>query len=240
MTLGIIGAGRMGTALARALAAAGVPAVLCTARREQAPPAGLPPGCAAATLEEVLRHAGTVLLALPYPVAAALVAGPAGHRGGGRVLIDATNPALCPDRSAPPRGCGSGGFGSGGFGSGGFGSGGFGSGGEIIAAAAAGWRTVKAFNTVAAEHLALTRMGDGPVTLPVAGPADAKPPVFDLAVRLGFDPLDAGGIESSREMEALAVLLARVSTAHGLHGRIGVRIAELDGCPASPAPEAAG
>jgi predicted dinucleotide-binding enzyme len=217
MTLGIIGAGRMGTALARALAAAGVPTALCTARYDHAPAADLP-GSTPASLDDVLRHTGTVVLALPFPVAVGLVSGPAGRCGGGRVLIDATNPGFCRDRMVPPDL----------------------SGGEIIAAAATGWRTVKAFNTVPADHLADTRIGGSTVTMPVAGPADAKPVVFELAGRLGFDPLDVGGIESSREMEALAVLMARVSAAYALHGRIGVRIAELDRSPAGQVADVAG
>ncbi|MFI5495983.1 NADPH-dependent F420 reductase [Actinoplanes sp. NPDC051859] len=208
MTVGIIGAGRMGTALAHALAAAAIPTALCTARHGRGP-RSVPPESTPATLDFVLRHTGPVLLALPYPVAAGLMSGPAGRCGGGRTLIDATNPGFCRDRVVPP-----------GL-----------SGGELIAAAASGWRTVKAFNTVAAEHLAATRIDGGAVTLPVAGPPDAKPAVFDLARRLGFDPLDAGGIEGSRELEALAVLMARVSAAHGLHGRIGIRIAEPDRAP---------
>ncbi|MBG0566092.1 NADPH-dependent F420 reductase [Actinoplanes aureus] len=196
--VGIIGAGRMGTALARALTAAGVPTALCTARDSPE-----------STLDHLLRHTRIVLLALPFPVALGLVSGPVGRCGGGRTLIDATNPGFCRDRMVPP-----------GL-----------SGGEIIAAAANGWRTVKAFNTVAADHLAATRIGGSRVTMPVAGPAEAKPAVFELAARLGFDPLDAGGIESSREMEDLAVLMARISTAYGLHGRIGIRIGELDHAP---------
>jgi predicted dinucleotide-binding enzyme len=209
MVLGIVGAGRMGTAMVRALAAAGIPTALCTARPETGPPAELPPECTPASLGQVLRDTSTVLLAVPFPVAAALVAGPAGRCGRGRTLIDATNPFLTRDRMVPP-----------GL-----------SGGEIIAAAATGWRTVKAFNTVAAGHLAATLLAGSPVTVPVAGPADAKPPVLDLAVRLGFEPLDVGDIEGSREMEALALLLARVSAARGLHGRIGLRIGELDRRP---------
>ncbi|GGQ49153.1 NADPH-dependent F420 reductase [Couchioplanes azureus] len=215
--MGIIGAGRMGTALARVLAAAGVPAALCTARCDR-PAADPPPGCTPATLDDVLWHTDPVLLALPFPVAVGLASGPAGHCGDGRVLIDATNPGFCRDRVVPP-----------GL-----------SGGELIAAAATGWRTVKAFNTVPAEHLAATRIGGGTVTLPVAGPADAKPPVLDLAGRLGFEPVDVGGIESSREMEALAVLMARVSAAYDLHGRIGIRIAELDRSPAGRGVDLAG
>ncbi|MEV6599837.1 NAD(P)-binding domain-containing protein [Actinoplanes sp. NPDC051346] len=218
MRLGIIGAGRMGTALAHALDDAGVPTALCTARYDHGPAVDLPPDCTPATLDTVLRHTGPVLLALPFPVAIGLISGPAGRCGGGRTLIDATNPGFCRDRVVPP-----------GL-----------SGGELIAAAATGWRTVKAFNTVAAEHLGATRIGGGTVTLPVAGPADAKPLVFDLARGLGFDPLDVGGIESSREMEALAVLMARVSAAHDLHGRIGVRIAELDRSPVGRGVDVAG
>lgn len=42
----------------------------------------------------------------------------------------------------------------------------------------------------------------------------------------------AGGIHTGRELEALAVLLYRISDARRLHGRVGVRIGHLDAAPA--------
>jgi predicted dinucleotide-binding enzyme len=202
--MGIVGAGRMGLAVARAVAATGEPVLVCRARPAAHPPPDLPPRCTLATLDDVWLRSGLVLLALPFPVALALMSGPAGRRGAGRTLIDATNPGLCPDAAVPPGR----------------------SGGELIAEAAPSWRVAKAFNTVPADQVAACRLGGAPVSLPVAGADPGKSDAFALARRLRFEPLDAGGIDGSRELESLAVLLMHVSAAHDLHGRIGVHIGE--------------
>ena len=186
--VGVIGAGRMGRAMAAAIeAATGDPVLVCSGRRG-----------ATATLEPILTTCAPVVLAVPFPVAVAVLAAGAGARGGGRTLIDATNPASVP----PP----------------------WPSGGEMIAALAPAWRVAKAFNTVAADQLTASHMDGEPLTLPVAGVPAARAEAAGLARRLGFAPLDAGGIEGSCELESLARLLMRVSGAHGLHGRVGIRV----------------
>lgn len=213
MNLGIVGAGRMGLAMARAAAQSGEAVALCSARADPRPISAPAPGCVAASLDQVWYGCRTVLLAVPFPVAIALVTGPAGRRGDGRTLIDATNPGLCPDRPIPP-----------GL-----------SGGELIAEAAVAWQVAKAFNTVAAEQVPASRWSPDELTpLPVAGAPAAKVDAFALARRLGFEPVDAGDIAASRELESLAVLLARISSAYDLRGGIGLAMA----CPRRPVPEA--
>jgi predicted dinucleotide-binding enzyme len=209
VTVGVVGAGRMGLAVARAVAATAEPVLVCSARPIERPPPNVPACCARVTLHEVWRWSGLVLLAVPFPVALGLMSGPAGRHGGGRTLVDATNPGLCPGAAVPP-----------GL-----------SGGELIAQAAPAWRVAKAFNTVPADQIAACRLDGIPVSLPVAGVDAAKAEVFALARRLGFEPLDAGGIAASRELEALAVLLARVSSTHRLHGRVAIRIGLPDRPP---------
>jgi predicted dinucleotide-binding enzyme len=212
VSLGIVGAGRMGLAIARAAAASGETVAVCSARADPRP-IRPPGGCVAATLDQVWRDCRTVLLAVPFPVAIALVTGPAGRCGDGRTLIDATNPGLCRDRPVPP-----------GF-----------SGGVLIAEGALAWQVAKAFNTVAADQVPAGRWADDPAPLPVAGAPAAKVDTFALARRLGFEPVDAGDIGASLELESLAVLLARISSAHGLHGGIGLTMARAR----RPVPEAA-
>jgi predicted dinucleotide-binding enzyme len=60
---------------------------------------------------------------------------------------------------------------------------------------------VKAFNGIYAEHLltrALPKGEPGRIALPVAGDdPEAKAKVMDLVDQLGFDPVDAGGIDES-------------------------------------------
>jgi 8-hydroxy-5-deazaflavin:NADPH oxidoreductase len=202
MTVGIAGAGRMGRALAGALEAAGVPVLLAGVRE-------------AVPFEELWWRAGVVLLTLPFPVALDLMRGVAGRCGGGRTMVDVTNPRLS---ASPPTGPG----GLAGR-----------SGGELIAEAARTWEVAKAFNTVPAGALGGSRVDGCPVSLPVAGTPAAKFDVCRLARRLGFDPVDAGDISGSRELESLAVLLMRVSDANRLHGRIAIHIGQPAGFAAA-------
>lgn len=208
MTVGVIGTGRMGTALVAALSRSGVPALQASGRGG-APVPRLVAGCRTISLDTLLRRATLVIIALPFPVALDLVAANAERHGRDSILVDVTNPALSRVRLPPGR-----------------------SGGELMAEAGRGWRTVKSFNTVAACLLDLCPRHSGTASVPVAtdDPA-AKAEVFTLARRLGFEPLDAGGIGASGELESLAVLLSRISDAHGLHGRIGISIEQP---PADP------
>ena len=80
--------------------------------------------------------------------------------------------------------------------------------------------------SVPADLLDASQLDGQSMSLPVAGAPSAKAQVFVLARRLGFEPLDAGGISTSRELESLAVLLIRINDAHGLHGRIAVHIGQ--------------
>ncbi|MEE3922607.1 thioesterase family protein [Micromonospora sp. BRA006-A] len=66
--------------------------------------------------------------------------------------------------------------------------------------------------------------------LPLAGDdAGAKGVAGALLSRLGFAPIDVGGLEHARELESLAVLLQAVNQRHGVHGRIGLHICGPDG-----------
>lgn len=205
MTVGIAGAGRMGRALAGALEAAGVPVLLAGVRE-------------AVPFEELWWRASVVLLTLPFPVALDLMRGVAGRCGGGRTMVDVTNPRLAaaqPVGAAGPAGLAGR------------------SGGELIAEAARTWEVAKAFNTVPAGALGGARVDGCPVSLPIAGTPAAKFDVCRLARRLGFDPVDAGDISGSRELESLAVLLMRVSDANRLHGRIAIHIGQPAGFAAA-------
>jgi len=204
MTIGIIGTGKMGQALARAIASRVEPVLLAAGRGDVREGLVSYPRCQPATLDEVWRRARLVLLALPFPVARDLMSGPAGGLGGGRTLVDVSNPCLNPGDRPPPGH----------------------SAGELIAAVAPTWSTAKAFNTVPAALLDTPQMYGRPVSVPVAGCRPAKSDVFDLAWRLGFDPVDAGEIVASFELESLARLLVSVSTAHRLHGRIAIHIGQ--------------
>jgi 8-hydroxy-5-deazaflavin:NADPH oxidoreductase len=216
MTVGIVGAGPMGRALACALESAGQSVLLLPGRpapekphSRAGSPAWLPPGCQVVSRTEMWRLATTVLLAVPFPVAIHMMSGPVGQDGSGRTLIDVTNPGFGPGGRLPADR----------------------SGGEQIAAAASTWHVAKAFNTVPARHLTACRMHGRPISLPVAGTRRAKAQAFALGRLLGFEPLDAGDIAASRELESLAVMLARISASHGLHGRVGIHIGQPERHP---------
>jgi 8-hydroxy-5-deazaflavin:NADPH oxidoreductase len=198
MTVAILGGGAMGLALCHAFGLAGEPVRLVAARTP-----------------EPLGWAPLVVLAVPFPAALRLVRGRLAGLGGGRVLVDVTNPGMGTHPIGPGRH----------------------SGGEALARAAPGWRVVKAFNTVPATLLHSPELHGQPVTVPVAGDdPDAKEQVSGLVRRLGFAPVDAGGIAASRELEALAVLLRRISGHNGLHGQIGIHIGRPDPPPVPPGP----
>lgn len=203
MNVGIIGTGPMGLALARGLRSAGLAVRLGRVGRRRGAGTdqhGLD------GLDGLLHWATTVILAVPFPVALALARGPLGTRGDGRTLVDVTNPEMAQSASAPPGR----------------------SGGEAIAEAAPGWRVAKAFNTVSAALIDQLPHCPGPVSLPVASDHGlALRDVFALAEALGFAPLDAGGIDSSRHLESLAALLRQISARHDRAGRITIHI-ELD------------
>jgi predicted dinucleotide-binding enzyme len=207
MTVGIVGAGRMGLSLARAVAATGEEVLLSSGRWDGPVPPAVS-RCRSVPLAALWRQSGTVLLALPFAAAFELMRGTAARLGEGRVLIDVTNPRLSAGVPPTPR-----------------------SGGELIAEAAPTWRVAKAFNTIPAAVLDASRIHHCPVSLPVAGAPVARSVASALARRLGFDPLDAGGIAASRELESLAVLLVRLSDAHQLHGRIAIHIGQPERPP---------
>lgn len=202
--IAVVGTGPMGTALAEALNRTG-PAVLHCGVRETA-------------RWNAVAEAGVVMLALPFGVAFDLMTTELLGSGGGRVLVDVTNPAFDADPFPVPVGR---------------------SGGEVLADSLTGWRVVKAFNTVPAALMATPTLDRTPVTVPVAGDdLSAKQQVCQIALRLGFDSVDAGDIAGSRELESLACLLMRISKAHGYRSQVGFRLERLSRRhPAAPAAE---
>lgn len=198
MTVGILGRGRMGTALATAI----------TASDERVLLAGRAP---ASDVDIVVRQADILILALPFHAALDLVGEGRLGAGRGRTLVDATNPYLS---GRHPR-AGE-------------------SGGQLLASGLPDWHVVKALNTVPADMLARPVLDDRPVTVPVAGDdPGAKAAVFGLVRRLGFAPVDAGGIQHAGELEALAYLLVTISAQHRLAGRVGFQLAVAEPIPAS-------
>jgi predicted dinucleotide-binding enzyme len=97
---------------------------------------------------------------------------------------------------------------------------------ELIAAHLSGARMVKAFNTMAAEHLRDYSHCGGPEMLygiPVSADDDqAKRTVMDLVEELGFDPVDAGTLAAGgREQQPGSPVHLADLPADELRARLG-------------------
>lgn len=183
MSIGIIGAGAIGTAIARHLAKAGVEAMIANSRGPES--LGelvkeLGPSITAATAAQAAK-ASIVFLAVNWDsVEGVLMSlGP----WDGRILIDANNAVEVPSFQPVDLG----GRAS----------------TQAIAEWAPGARVVKAFNHLIAAKLASEpSTNGGRRVLFVAGEDnEARKAVADLAGTLGFAPIDLGGIEQSRLIE---------------------------------------
>jgi predicted dinucleotide-binding enzyme len=198
-TIGIIGAGSVGSALGRRLIDSGY-AVQFGVRN----PAGI---------SELIRELGNAKAGSPAEVASAceilFLAVPGGVAvdvasslgdTSGKVLVDCAN-ALRWDNGpvwTPPT---------------------EGSLSQAIAARCPGLRVVKAFNTFGAEFHENPDLGGDKVEVPMAGDdKDAKERVAAIAERAGFAPVDAGPLRNAAVLENHAILWIHLALAAG-HGR---------------------
>jgi predicted dinucleotide-binding enzyme len=176
MKLGIVGSGKVGSALGAWAAKAGYQ-VAFTARneshaRDAAQHAG--PGAKALPLRELIEESQLILLTLPCSeVKKAL--GPMREHLGRKTIVDVTNP-ITPDHKSLVPGHTT-------------------SGAEEIARLSLDANVVKAFNAVFAEVYASQNPKIGGQTISIFFCGDdvgSKETVGELIDRLGFDPVDAG------------------------------------------------
>jgi 8-hydroxy-5-deazaflavin:NADPH oxidoreductase len=197
--IAVIGAGRVGKALARALVAKryavrfGVPeparhAALAAQFKGQATVSGL---------SEAIEPAAIVILATPYGAALQVARDVADWQR--RILVDATNP-IAPGMDGLLVGTVS-------------------SGAQQIALLANQARVVKAFNSTGFENLANPRYPGGSLFMPVAGDdAEARQKVLTLATLIGFDAVDLGELSAARYIEPWAMVWIEMAMRQG-HGR---------------------
>ncbi len=188
MKVTVIGAGNMGSAFVKQLVRAGHQ-VSVTARdnAKAAQVAAANPGAQAVPVEGAAGGADAVVLATGYADAAGALQAVGGLHG--KVVIDITNP-LTADYMGLTLGYST-------------------SAAEEIAKAAPGAEVVKGFNTVFAQVLAEgADFGNGrTVTVFVASDSErAKQTAASLAVSMGFEVVDAGGLKNARYLEPLAGL----------------------------------
>ncbi|CAD7712901.1 Pyrroline-5-carboxylate reductase [Xanthomonas hydrangeae] len=180
MKISIIGAGAIGSAIARKLAKAGIDATIANQRGPaslQALVAELGPHITAVSAAEAAQ-ADLVFVAVNWGGVQELLSsvGPWNNR----ILIDANNAVQVPSYQPVDLG----GLAS----------------SEAVAQWAPGARVVKAFNHLIAAVLdSDPNVDGGKRVLFLSGEdADAKQTVSDLATTLGFAPIDLGGVQQGR------------------------------------------
>lgn len=175
--IGIIGAGHIGTAFARALARRGIPAILANRRGPdslQAVAQSIGPGIRAGTREEAAAQA-IVLVAVNWSKLPTALAGLPDF--GGRIVIDANNPIEAPlFKPVDLQGRAS---------------------SAVFSGLVPGARVVKAFNHLKPEWLAAdpAEHGGQRVLFYAGDEAQAKAEVGALIGRLGFAGIDLGSLD---------------------------------------------
>ncbi|MEO0565087.1 MAG: NAD(P)-binding domain-containing protein, partial [Chloroflexota bacterium] len=181
MDIAIIGAGNVGGALGALLAAAGhtIHYGVRNATSEKTRAAlGKTPGAVATDNQTAVDAAEVIILATGAAVAIKAARTLSGLDG--KVVIDATNRVgeHSPKSTA-----------------------------EEVAAAAPGARVVKAFNNQGANIYATPDFNGTAATMFIAGDdTAAKALVTDMCTTMGFDVVDAGGLEYAYHLEKLAEL----------------------------------
>jgi len=200
--IAIIGAGNVGGALGRSWARAGHEVAFGVrdpaAAKTAALLAATGPKVTVAAVPEAARAADTIAIATPWAATEAALKAAGDLRG--KVVVDCTNPL----RFTPGVGLE-------------LALGFLESGAEHVARWASGARVVKAFNTYGYENFAdaayPNAAGLRPLMFLAGDDADAKDVAGQLAVDIGFENFDAGGLRAARELEPLALLWIRAAMA---------------------------
>lgn len=205
MKIGVIGAGNVGTALAKRLGAAGHQVMLSYSRdAEKLSAAAKTFGAATGSPSEAVAFGDVVALTVPWVgIEDALKA--AGSLTG-KILWDCTN-ALKPDLSGLAIGTTT-------------------SGGETVARLAPGARVVKGIPPFAElMHSADPTVGGTPVGVFMCGDdAAAKAIVQPLIEALPTTVVDAGPLQNARYAEPAAFLLIPLAYSLGMGSRIGLQL----------------
>ncbi|MFJ2145255.1 MULTISPECIES: NADPH-dependent F420 reductase [Micrococcaceae] len=185
-TLGIIGSGNIGSAIARLAVAANVNVVIANSRGVQSLQelvAELGPLAAAGTVQEVAEAGEAVVLSIPLAAVREL---PAGLLRG-KTVLDTSN--YYPSRDARIAELDSGTMTT----------------SELVASWLDGARYVKAFGNILAHHIPLLARpaeAAGRSALPIASDdSQAKEQAAAIIERLGFDTLDAGALAETWKFE---------------------------------------
>jgi predicted dinucleotide-binding enzyme len=200
--IGVLGSGDVGRTLAAGLHDRGHEVMIGS--REPSKLADWLPrdgnGIAAGTFDKTAAFGEVIVLAVlgNAGLEAVSEAGPENFTG--KVVIDAMNP-LDFSHGMPPR----------------LSITGYDSLGEQIQRAISDAKVVKAFNIIGNPYFVDPKFSEGQPTMLIAGDdGDAKAVASELVMDLGWPPpVDVGGIEASRELEALCILWVRIGAQRG-------------------------
>ena len=185
MKIAIIGAGRVGKTLGKALEAKGHNIAYGTRDPAKAKVRQ------AKTVVQALAGAEAVILATPWVASEAVICEFADELAG-KIVIDATNP-INPTLTRLAVGFNT-------------------SGAELLQSQARGAKFYKAFNTTGVGVMARPRFNAGDAVMFVAGPDGAdKKTVLRIVADVGFEAVDAGELKAARLLEPLAMLWVQLA-----------------------------
>jgi 8-hydroxy-5-deazaflavin:NADPH oxidoreductase len=201
--IAIIGAGNVGSALARACITAGHTVALSARHAEHAAKlAAAVGGEAAETNAEAVVGADMVVLAVPASAVASII-DEIESEVEGKIVVDPTNP-MGPESERLAAG---------------------GSAAEGIQILVPEARVVKAFNTVLASRMAAPFIDGVPLDGFYAGnDEDAKARVAELLVAIGYRPLDVGALLAARALEQMAAVHINLNARNGWPWQTGWKL----------------
>ena len=202
--IGVMGSGDVGRRLAAGFASRGHDVVIGS--RDPAKPelrewlAGDGTGIQAGTFADAAAHGEVIVLAVLGDAAEQAIADAGRDSFTGKVVIDAMNP-LDFSGGFPPK----------------LSIAGEDSLGERVQRALPDARVVKAFNTIGNPYFVEPSFNEGPPTMLIAGDDEgAKQTVRDVLADFGWsDVVDLGGIEGSRELEAICIAWVKIGGMRG-------------------------
>jgi NADPH-dependent F420 reductase len=202
--VGVLGTGEVGRRLAEGFASRGHD-VMIGSRDPNKPElrqwlSGEGAGVEAGTFAETAAHGELLVLALLGTAAEEVIADVGADQFSGKVVIDAMNPLDFSD-GFPPK----------------LAISGEDSLGERVQRALPEAKVVKAFNIIGNPYFVDPSFREGQPTMLIAGDdADAKRTVADLLSDLGWpEPIDIGGIQGARELEAICIAWVKIGGARG-------------------------
>jgi 8-hydroxy-5-deazaflavin:NADPH oxidoreductase len=202
--VGVLGSGEVGRRLAAGFRSRGHEVMIGS--RDPSKPelrewvSGAGAGVEVGTFADVAAHGDLLVLAVLGNAAEQAIADAGPDNFSGKVVIDATNP-LDFSGGFPPK----------------LSITGEDSLGERIQRSLPDAKVVKAFNTIGNPYFVEPQFSEGQPTMLIAGDDEAaKSTVADVLVDFGWsDPIDIGGIEGSRELEAICIVWVKIGGARG-------------------------